>query len=83
MEFFNFNATHKFTIDISALITEANKCINHKHDIILLDSKANVHCISYLDRLQNKYRDKMLTIISANSIQVETDLRFPERSVAA
>ena len=62
VEFFDFGATHKFTTDISAIIAKANKCINHRHDIALLDSGANVHCTPYLDRLQNKRRGKMLTI---------------------
>ena len=74
VEFFDFGAAHKFTIDVSALIAEANKYINHRYDIVLLDSRANVHCILYLNRLQNKYRGKMLTITFANSTQVETDL---------
>ena len=73
-EFFDFGAAHEFTTDVSAIIAEANKCINHRHDIALLDSGANVHCTPYLDRLQNKRRGKMLTITSANSTQVETDL---------
>ena len=66
-EFFDFGMANELAIDVSALIDKANKYINNRHNITLLDSGTNVHYTLYLDRLQNKCRDKMLTITSANS----------------
>ena len=51
IEFFDFGTAHKFTIDVSALIAEANKCINYRYNIALLDLGANIYCTSYYDRL--------------------------------